>query len=83
MMSGRLAARSSAAAAASSCASAAGRRIRNRRGSRNETGQSKAIVCTSCGSARQTGPQVAGSVMTWIARGSAVRICSGRVMRSK
>ena len=41
------------------------------------------IVCTSCGKARHTGPHSAGSVMTWMARGRALRIWRGSVMRSK
>ena len=83
MTSGRRAAHSSSVAAANSRASGAGRRMYSGGGSRNDSGQSKAIVCTSCGSARQTGPQEAGSVITCTARGSALRICSGRMMRSK
>ena len=82
-INGWRAAASSVTARASSAASGGGRRKRIGSGCRKLSGQSNAIACTSCGSESVTGPHIAGSVMTWIARGSATRICSGRVMRSK
>ena len=81
--SGRRAARRLAIARSSSPASGAGRRMCSTCGARKSSGQSKACACTSCGSARQTGPHSAGSVIVRIACGSAARICSGRTMRSK
>ncbi len=81
--SGRREARKAAIARSSSAVSGAARRMRSVAGARNSSGQSKASACTSCGSARHTGPHSAGSSMVRIAFGSAVRICSGRTMRSK
>ena len=67
----------------SSRSSAGGLLNCNSFGCKKSTGQSKACVCTSWGNAKHTGPQLAGSVMTEMALGSAVKICSARVMRSK
>ena len=82
-ISGRRAARNNRAASARSRGSALGLRKRIGAGCRKSSGQSNAWVCTSCGSARHTGPQVAGSAMTAMAWGNADRICSARVIRSK
>ena len=46
-------------------------------------GKSYSSACTSCGRARVTGPQSAGSVSTRATWGSVERSCSGRVIRSK
>src|SRR5882762_493379 len=72
-MTGRFARRSASAAAASSSSAGGCARKRTVRGSNSSAGYSQAMVCTSCGIARVTGPQRAGSVSTWIVRGSARR----------
>ncbi len=82
-ISGRRERRSAAAASASSSSIGGGAANRTAGGAKNASGQSYAIVCTSCGIASVTGPHSAASVSTCSARGSAVSSCSGWTMRSK
>ena len=69
--------RKAASAACSSSASGAGARQEITLGSKKAKGKSWAMVCTSCGKAKVTGPHCAGSVNTRIARGNALSNCAG------
>jgi hypothetical protein len=60
-----------------------GRSIVQTCSSKKLAGYSKACAWTSCGNEIVTAPVSAGLVRTRIASGSAVRSCSGRLMRSK